>query len=57
MLSAGQDEKIITALVKIMKAVQDHRHEIVIDEKDLGTGYTIAEGAQPNPRRHAEALE
>lgn len=30
-----------------MKAVEDHRHEIVIDDTDLGTEYTIAGGAQP----------
>lgn len=47
MLMAGQDEKIITALVKIMRAVEDHKHEVVIDETDLGIEYTIAGGAQP----------
>ena len=43
----GQDEKIIVALVKIMKAIEDHKHEIVIDETDLGTSYTFGGGSQP----------
>jgi hypothetical protein len=47
MLMAGQDEKIITALVKIMKAVEDHKHEVIIDETDLGTEYTFDGGSQP----------
>jgi hypothetical protein len=47
MLMTGQDEKIVTALVKIMKAVEDHLNEIVINETHLGTDYISAGRLEP----------
>ena len=47
MLMEGQDKKVIAALVKLMKAVEEHKHEIVIDEADLGISYTVDGGWQP----------